>query len=183
MEHTESHQLATFGSGCFWCTEAVYKRVKGVEKVTSGYSGGKTANPTYEQIHAQPTGHAEVIQLEFDPTQVTYEQLVEIFFGTHNPTTRNRQGNDVGEEYRSVIFYHSEEQKKTAEKIKHDLDEQHIFPGPIVTDIEPYTAFYQAEAYHQEYYDRNPDQAYCQYVIDPKLAKLRQKFAPLLKPE
>ncbi len=174
-------QLATFGSGCFWCTEAIYKDIKGVSKVTSGYAGGTTPSPTYEQVCSGSTGHAEVIQVEFDPNIVTYAQLVEVFFLTHNPTTMNRQGGDVGEQYRSVIFTHDEMEKTVAEEIKHKIEGENVYDQPIVTQITPLTNFYPAEEYHQDYYAKNPDQGYCQMVIDPKVAKFRKKFASLLK--
>ena len=172
---------ATFGSGCFWCSEAIYKDIKGVTKVTSGYSGGKMPNPTYEQVCSGTSGHAEVIQIEFNPSVVSYSQLVEVFFLTHNPTTMNRQGGDVGEQYRSVIFYHSDEQKKVAEVVKKKIEDEKIYDQPIVTAIQPFGKFYPAEAYHQNYYANNPDQGYCQMVIDPKVAKFRKKFKALLK--
>lgn len=178
----ETH-LATFGCGCFWCSEAIFKRVRGVAKVTSGYAGGKENNPTYEQVSAHTTGHAEVVQVEFNPKEVSYAQLLEIFFGTHDPTSRNRQGHDVGPQYRSVILCHSEEQKKVAEAVKARLDREGVFGKPIVTEIESYTRFYPAEAEHVEYYAKNPEAAYCQIIIDPKIAKFRKRFAGLLKPE
>jgi peptide-methionine (S)-S-oxide reductase len=180
---TPSKVVATFGCGCFWCSEAIFKRVRGVTKVTSGYAGGKEKNPTYDQVSAHVTGHAEVVQVEFDPKVVSYEQLLGIFFGTHDPTTRNRQGHDVGAQYRSVILYHDEEQRKTAEAVKAGLEKDGVFGKPIVTEITPYGTFYPAEPEHVDYYAKNPAAAYCQIIIDPKLAKFRQKFAPLLKPE
>lgn len=172
---------ATFAGGCFWCTEAVFKRVKGVTSVKSGYSGGTSTNPDYEELHYNNTGHAECIQIEFDPNIISYEKLVEIFFGTHDPTQLNRQGNDVGEEYRSIIFFHDEEQKKIAELVKERLTEENIFNHPIVTTIEPFTAFYEAESEHHDFYDSNPNQPYCRFVIDPKIAKLRKKYSDYLK--
>lgn len=172
---------ATFGSGCFWCTEAIFSSLKGVTSVMPGYAGGKIENPTYEQVSTSTTGHVEVARIEFDPDIVTYEQLLEVFFGSHNPTTLNRQGNDVGEQYRSVIFFHDDEQKHIAKKVKAKLEAAHTFDAPIVTSIEPLKNFYPAEDYHRNYYANNPDQPYCQAVISPKLAKFRQHYAALLK--
>lgn len=174
-------QLATFGSGCFWCSEAIFLNLKGVQKVTSGYAGGKKPNPTYAEVCAGTTGHAEVVQIEFDPTVIAYEQFLEVFFLTHNPTTLNRQGNDVGMQYRSVIFYHTASQQAAAEKVKKKIGDEKIYPDPIVTTIESFTEFYPAEEYHQNYFARNPDQPYCQVVIDPKVAKFRKKFSALRK--
>ena len=173
--------LATFGGGCFWCTEAVFLRLKGVVSVASGYAGGTVVNPTYEQVSSGETGHAEVIQVRFDPAQVKYEQLLEVFFKTHDPTTLNRQGADVGTQYRSVIFTHDDAQKKTAEEVKAALDAAKAFDRPIVTEITPYKAFYPAEDYHQGYYDANPRAGYCRVVIAPKLEKLEKVFADRLK--
>lgn len=172
---------ATFGSGCFWCTEAIFSSLKGVAGVMPGYAGGKIENPTYEQVCSGTTGHAEVAQIEFDPSVITYEQLVEVFFGSHNPTTLNRQGNDVGEQYRSVIFFHDDEQKHVAEKALQKLTLEKTFAAPLVTTIEPLTNFYPAEDYHRNYYANNQDQPYCQAVISPKLAKFRQHYKNLLK--
>lgn len=174
-------QLATFGSGCFWCSEAIFLDLRGVVRVTSGYAGGQTANPTYEEVCSGRTGHAEVVQIEFDPADITYEQLLEVFFFTHNPTTLNRQGNDVGTQYRSVVFYHDESQKNSVEAIIQKIDAEKVYDAPIVTSIEPYIVFYPAEAYHQNYFAKNPDQPYCQVVIDPKIAKFRKKFSVLRK--
>jgi len=173
---------ATFGSGCFWCTEAIFLSVKGVTSVMPGYAGGKVENPSYEQVSSGTTGHAEVARIEFDPAIVTYEQLVEVFFGSHNPTKLNRQGNDIGEQYRSVIFYHDESQQQTAVAVKAKLEQEKTFDSPIVTTIEPLTNFFPAEDYHRNYYANNPDQPYCQAVISPKLATFRQHYASLLKP-
>ncbi len=166
----------TFGSGCFWCTEAIFQQVKGVEQVTSGYSGGHVVNPTYEQICEKNTGHAEVCQLVYDPAVATFESLLEIFWQTHDPTTLNRQGNDVGPQYRSVIFYHNDQQRKTAEEYKQALDASGAFPRPIVTTVEPFKNFYKAEEYHQNYYRNNPNQAYCYFVIRPKMEKFEKVF-------
>lgn len=173
--------VATFGSGCFWCTEAVFQRVKGVEKVVSGYSGGKVKNPTYREVTSGLTGHAEVTQITFDPTTISFEELLEIFWGTHDPTTLNRQGADVGTQYRSVIFYHNDEQKRLSELYKKKLDASGAFPNPIVTEISPYTAFYPAEDYHQNYYNLNGNAPYCSYVIQPKLEKFKKVFQDKLK--
>lgn len=172
---------ATFGSGCFWCTEAIFSSLKGVSSVLPGYAGGHVENPTYKLVCAHTTGHTEVARIEFEPSVISYEQLVEVFFGSHNPTTLNRQGNDVGEQYRSVIFCHDDTQKQTAKKIMAKLTADHTFDAPIVTAIEPLTNFYPAEDYHQNYFGNNPDQPYCQAVISPKLAKFRQHYAGLLK--
>lgn len=169
-------ELATFGSGCFWCTEAVFQRLKGVEKVVSGYAGGHVVNPTYRQICSGDTGHAEVIQIEYDPSQTSYEQLLEIFWKTHDPTTPDQQGNDYGPQYRSVIFYHNEEQKRLAEEYKLKLDQAKIWKDPIVTEISPFTNFYSAENHHQDYYNQNKYQPYCTFVIKPKIEKLEKVF-------
>lgn len=173
---------AYFAGGCFWCTEAIFQRLQGVTKVTSGYMGGKTQHPSYEDVHAG-SGHAETIEMEFDPAIIPYERLVEVFFATHDPTTINRQGPDVGAEYRSTIFFVSPEQEQTAIAVKQQLKAVHTFEKPIVTDIFPAEMFYPAEAEHQNFYNRDPEQAYCQYVINPKLQKLREKFSPSLKEE
>jgi peptide-methionine (S)-S-oxide reductase len=166
----------TFGSGCFWCTEAIFQQVDGVIKVTSGYSGGHVVNPTYEQICEKNTGHAEVCQLVYDPTKVSLDELFEVFWQTHDPTTLNKQGNDEGPQYRSVVFYHSDEQKQKAEFYKSELDKSGAFGKPIVTAIEPYTNFYVAENYHQNYYKNNSNQPYCYFVIRPKLEKFEKVF-------
>lgn len=172
---------ATFGSGCFWCTEAVFGQLKGVVAVISGYSGGSVKNPTYHQVCTGATGHAEAIQVTFDPKVVSYEQLLEVFWQSHDPTTRNRQGNDVGTQYRSVIFYHDEQQKKLAEDYKRKLDASGAFAAPIVTEIAPYTEFYRAENYHQNYYEANAGQPYCRVIIKPKVDKVRKVFADRVK--
>ena len=175
-------ETATLGSGCFWCTEAVFLSVNGVQSVVSGYTGGKVPNPTYREVCSGLTGHAEVIQLTFDPGVITYSDILEIFWNTHDPTTLNRQGADEGTQYRSVIYYHSEAQKKTAESYKAQLDKSGVFRKPIVTEIAPAVKFYSAEKYHQNYYALNPEQGYCQYVIRPKVDKFRKQFAQKLKP-
>lgn len=177
----QQKSLATFGSGCFWCSEAIFNDLKGVLKVTSGYAGGTKPKPTYEEVCTGQTGHAEVINIEFDPGVIAYEQLLEVFFLTHNPTTPNRQGNDVGPQYRSVVFYHDEAQRVAAEKMKTKISADKIYDGPIVTSLEPFPEFYAAEDYHQNYFAKNPDQPYCQVVIDPKVAKFRKKFVALRK--
>jgi peptide-methionine (S)-S-oxide reductase len=168
---------ATFGGGCFWCTEAIFSQLKGVSKVTSGYSGGHVSNPKYEEVCKGSTGHAECIQIEFDPDKINYSELLEIFWMTHDPTTLNRQGADVGTQYRSVIFYHSEEQKKTAISIKEKLIKENIWKDPIVTQIAKYEKFYAAEDYHQNYYPNNKNQGYCRIVITPKFEKFKKVFS------
>lgn len=178
---TESLQLATFGGGCFWCTEAVFLDVKGVKSVVSGYAGGSVKNPTYREVCSGLTGHAEVIQITFDPAAVSYTDLLEIFWNTHDPTTLNRQGADVGTQYRSVVFYHSPEQKAAAEQYKQQLDASKAFKNPIVTEISPIPVFYKAEEYHQNYFALNPEQGYCQYVIRPKVEKFKKQFGTKLK--
>jgi peptide-methionine (S)-S-oxide reductase len=179
--NSENREVATLGGGCFWCLEAVYDNVQGVVDVVSGFSGGKFPNPSYNQVVFGLTGHAEVVQVTFDPRQITYREILEIFFTIHDPTTRNRQGPDIGSQYRSAIFTHSAEQKAAAEQIIVELNAEKIWNKPIVTEVKPFEAFYPAEAYHQEYYARNPGAGYCQAVIEPKLAKFRQKFLEKLK--
>ncbi len=177
----DKFEIATFGGGCFWCVEAIFERVKGVQKVESGYSGGKVANPDYKMVTTGRTGHAEVVQITFDPEIVSYLELLEIFFKTHDPTTLNRQGADVGTQYRSIVLYHSQEQQKLAEQIIQALDSEGIWNDPIVTQVEPFKAFYSAEAYHQEYYENNPNQGYCRLVITPKVEKFEKVFKEKLK--
>ncbi|MGD9397449.1 MAG: peptide-methionine (S)-S-oxide reductase MsrA [Candidatus Thorarchaeota archaeon] len=169
-------ETVTFGSGCFWCTEAVFQQLKGVSSVVSGYSGGHAENPTYEQVVTGRTGHAEVCQIQFDPAQISFEDMLEVFFNTHDPTTLNRQGNDVGTQYRSVIFYHTDVQRITAERIKAELDTSRTWKNPIVTEIVPFKKFYKAEDYHQNYYRNNPNQGYCRLVVAPKLRKFEKVF-------
>ena len=169
-------ELVTFGSGCFWCTEAVFQQLKGVETVVSGYSGGHVENPSYEQVVTGKTRHAEVCQINFDPDQISFEDMLEIFFDTHDPTTLNRQGNDVGTQYRSVIFYHSEEQREIAERVKAELEKSGSLKNSIVTEIVPFEKFYPAEDYHQNYFRNNPNQTYCRFVIAPKLDKFEKVF-------
>lgn len=174
-------EVATLAGGCFWCLEAVYDQVKGVKSVESGYIGGQTTNPTYEQICGGRTGHAEAVRISFDPKTVGYRDLLNIFFAIHDPTTLNRQGNDSGTQYRSVIFYHSPEQRDIAQDIIANVTEERLYSSPVVTEVSPASQWYEAEAYHQEYFARNPSQGYCTYVVGPKVAKFRQRFAGLLK--
>ena len=177
-------QTAVFGGGCFWCTEAILQRLKGVISVSPGYAGGHIKNPTYEQVCGGTTGHAEVTKFEFDPTQITFRDLLEIFFTTHDPTTLNRQGNDIGEQYRSAIFYTNNEQKAEAEKFIQALKDDRTFNNPIVTTVEPLNGnFYEAEDYHKNYYNRNQGKSYCQVVINPKLEKFKKTFAEKIKAE
>lgn len=175
----KKYETATLAGGCFWCTEAVFKRLKGVMTVTTGYSGGKRENPTYDQIHSGATGHAESIQIKFDPSVISYKQLIDVFWQLHDPTTLNRQGYDVGSEYRSVIFYHSQEQKKIAEKSKQEMEKSGVNKNPIVTEIAPFTTFYEAEPEHKNFYERNSSSQYCRFIIDPKIQKLYKDFKEL----
>lgn len=177
-DHTE---VATLGGGCFWCIDTLFRDLKGVEKVVSGYSGGETVNPTYKDVCSGRTGHAEVIEVTFDPTVLSFRDLLGVFFTVHDPTTLNRQGGDVGEQYRSVILYHSPEQRAIAQQVIDELTSEHVWDDPIVTQLVPFTAFYPAEEYHQEYYALNPEQPYCQVVIAPKVAKFRKKYLDRLK--
>jgi peptide-methionine (S)-S-oxide reductase len=181
MNDSASKEVATLGGGCFWCTEAVLEGLRGVDKVESGYAGGAVANPTYEQVCSGTTGHAEVVRVTFDPQEISFRDLLHVFLSTHDPTTLNRQGADVGTQYRSVIFPHSPEQRATAEEVIASLDREQIWDDPIVTRIEPAAEFYPAESYHAQYYRRNPRQGYCQVVIAPKVAKLRKQFADRLR--
>ncbi len=174
-------EVVTLGAGCFWCVEAVYQQLEGVEKVESGYSGGTVKNPTYEQVCSGRTGHAEVIQVTFDPEKITFKELLEVFFRTHNPTTLNKQGADAGTQYRSAIFYHSNEQKTIAEQVKKETDAAKIWDDPVVTEIAPFTEFFKAEEYHQNYYEQNSYQPYCMMVINPKLSKFKKEFKNKLK--
>lgn len=175
---SDKREFATLGGGCFWCTEAVFQRLKGVETVVSGYAGGKKENPTYEDLiyHKGPGSHAEVVQIKFDPTVLSYEDLLQVFFRTHDPTTLHRQGNDIGPAYRSIILYHNELQKEIAFKVRDALENEKIYSGKIVTEIAPLTKFYPAEDFHQNYYNENPYQGYCTFVIKPKLDKFRKLF-------
>lgn len=179
--NTAKLETATFGTGCFWCTEAIFQQVEGVTKVTSGYSGGKVDNPTYKQVCTGTTGHAECLNIEYDPSKVTFDELLEIFWQVHDPTTLNRQGNDIGTQYRSVVFYHNEEQKAKVEKYKAELDKSGAWDNPIVTTLEPFVKFYAAENYHQNYYNDNGQQGYCQFVIRPKVEKFQKVFKSKLK--
>ena len=174
-------ELATFGSGCFWCTEAVFQQMKGVKKVESGYSGGHVKNPSYEAVCTGRTGHAEVVQVTFDPKVISYPELLEVFWRSHDPTTKDRQGRDVGTQYRSVIFYHTEQQKRLAELYKQKIDAAQVYRAPLVTEIAPFTEFFPAEEDHQNFYATNPNQGYCRVVIGPKVEKLRKVFAEKLK--
>jgi peptide-methionine (S)-S-oxide reductase len=169
-------ETITLGGGCFWCIEAIFQGLKGVEDVVSGYAGGDVPNPTYEQVCSGESGHAEVAQISFDPAVISLHDLLVIFFTLHDPTTLNRQGNDTGTQYRSVIFYNSDDQKMTAQAVIEEIAEKGIWPDPVVTTIEALDEFYPAEDYHQRYYERNANQAYCQFVIEPKVAKLRKEF-------
>jgi peptide-methionine (S)-S-oxide reductase len=174
-------EIATLGGGCFWCLEAVFEQLRGVTRVESGYSGGNVPDPTYQQVCTGSTGHAEVVQVTFDPAVVSYREVLEVFFGIHDPTTRNRQGADVGTQYRSVIFYRSPEQKAVAEDLIRELNAAGLWGKPIVTEVAPYQIFYKAEHYHQEYFRSNPGQPYCQAVVAPKVAKFRKHFAAKLR--
>ena len=174
-------EIATLGGGCFWCLEAVYEQVRGVESVVSGYAGGHVENPTYEQVCGKKTGHAEVVQVTFDPDVIPYRDILGIFFATHDPTTKDRQGNDVGPQYRSVIYTHSDEQRRVADEVIAGLNRDGVFDGPVITEVTPAGRFYPAEAYHQGYFRANPAQPYCGYVVAPKVAKFRKQFADRLK--
>ena len=181
-QHTPAgKEVATLGGGCFWCLEAVFDGLQGVESVESGYTGGKAANPTYEQVCGGDTGHAEVVRVIFDPAIVSFKELLEVFFVIHDPTTLNRQGNDAGTQYRSAIFYHTPQQKADAQEVIARLDAAKLWSGPIVTELTPATTFHMAERYHQEYFARNPYQPYCQAVVAPKVAKFRKHFLEKLK--
>jgi peptide-methionine (S)-S-oxide reductase len=181
MPDTTGKEVATLGGGCFWCLEAVFEQLRGVESVVSGYAGGHMPNPTYEQVCGKRTGHAEVVRVTFDPAVISYREVLEVFFATHDPTTKDRQGNDVGPQYRSVIFTHSDEQRKTAEALIAELTADGVFPNPIVTEVTPAAEFYPAEGYHQGYFRGNPAQPYCAVVVAPKVAKFRKQFAAKLK--
>ena len=174
-------ETATLGAGCFWCVEAVFDDLQGVEDVVSGYSGGHTENPTYQQVCSETTGHAEVVQIKFDPNVISFKEILQVFFTVHNPTTLNRQGNDIGTSYRSAIFYHTDEQKQVAEEVIKEITAEGLYDDPIVTEVTKFTSFYPAENYHQEYFANNPNQPYCAAVVAPKVAKFRQKFVNRLK--
>jgi peptide-methionine (S)-S-oxide reductase len=179
--HTPGSEVATLAGGCFWCLEAVYDQLQGVVAVESGYIGGQLERPTYEAVCSGRTGHAEAVRITFDPHIISYQALLEIFFVIHDPTILNRQGGDIGTQYRSAIFYHSEEQKKTAEALITSFNKEKLYPAPIVTQLAPATTWHEAETYHQEYFARNPLQGYCQVVVGPKIAKFRKQFAARLK--
>jgi peptide-methionine (S)-S-oxide reductase len=174
-------ETATLAAGCFWCVEAVFDALQGVEDVMSGYSGGHTENPTYKEVCSETTGHAEVIQIRFDPDVLSYADLLRVYFTVHDPTTLNRQGNDIGSSYRSAIFYHSDQQRESAESVIAEITAEQLYPNPIVTEVAPFDKFWPAEDYHQEYFANNPSQPYCAGVVAPKVAKFRQKFASRLK--
>lgn len=180
-EMSEKLDTATFGAGCFWCVEAIFQELKGVEKVVSGYSGGHVKNPAYKEVCNGTTGHAEVCQLYYDPEIISFEELLEVFWQTHDPTTLNRQGADVGTQYRSSIFYHSQEQKEKAEFYKSRLEEEKVYPNPIVTEISEFSNFYEADDYHQNYFNENGNQPYCSMVIRPKVEKFHKAFGEKLK--
>lgn len=175
-----TEEKATFAGGCFWCVEAAFKELDGVESVVSGYCGGSTDNPSYEEICSGKTGHAEAVQIEYNPSRISYSELLEVFFSIHNPTTMNRQGPDIGSQYRSAIFYHDDSQRREAEKYIKELEESGIYDG-IVTEIEPLKSFYRAEEYHQDYFEKNPEQAYCRVNVKPKIDKVREEFTDLIK--
>ena len=179
--NSSNQEVATLAGGCFWCLDAVFRGLKGVEQVVSGYAGGTVPNPSYEAVCTGRTGHAEVVQVTFDPAVLGYRDLVEVFFGIHDPTTLNRQGADVGTQYRSAIYYHSPEQERTAREVIAELERDRVFDSPIVTEVVPFTAFYPAEEYHQDYFRRNPEQGYCRAVIAPKVAKFRKEHLERLK--
>ena len=177
----ENLETATLAAGCFWCVEAVFDDLRGVQDVVSGYSGGHTMNPTYKEVCSETTGHAEVVQIKFDPQEISFSDILHIFFAVHNPTTLNRQGNDIGSSYRSAIFYHSDEQKSVAEEVINKIDDANIWEEPIVTEVTEFTNFYPAENYHQEYFANNATQPYCAAVVAPKVAKFRKMFLDKLK--
>jgi peptide-methionine (S)-S-oxide reductase len=181
MQENTEKELATLGGGCFWCLEAVFENLRGVERVVSGYSGGHLAAPSYQQVCTGTTGHAEVVQVTFDPSVISYREVLEVFFGTHDPTTLNRQGADVGTQYRSAIFYHSPEQRRVAEETVKELNASGVWSQPLVSEVVPFEAFYPAEDYHQGYFRTNPGQGYCQAVVAPKVAKFRKQFVAKLK--
>jgi len=181
MNQAVLFEVATMAGGCFWCIESIFNEVDGIEKVISGYTGGKTINPSYSEVCSGATGHAEVVQLTFDPGRISFEQILRIFFSMHDPTTLNRQGADVGTQYRSAIFYHNEEQKVVAEQVIQELSSENVWDSPIVTEVVPFNKFYAAEDYHQKYFEENREQAYCQMVIAPKLAKFRKRYLEEVK--
>ncbi len=178
---TKNLETATLGAGCFWCVEAVFDDLKGVESVESGYSGGHTENPTYREVCSETTGHAEVVNVNFNSREISFKEVLQVFFSVHDPTTLNRQGNDVGSSYRSAIFYHDEKQKQAAEEVIKEVEAEGVYDDPIVTEVKPFDKFYIAENYHQEYFANNPSQPYCAAVVAPKVKKFRQKFVNRLK--
>ncbi|HLM61713.1 MAG TPA: peptide-methionine (S)-S-oxide reductase MsrA [Pyrinomonadaceae bacterium] len=180
MENKKT-ETATLGAGCFWCVEAVFDDLKGVESVESGYSGGHTENPTYREVCSETTGHAEVVNVTFNPDEISLKEILQVFFSVHDPTTLNRQGNDIGSSYRSAIFYHDDEQKRIAEEVIREVTAEGVYDDPIVTEVTPFDKFYVAEDYHQEYFANNPTQPYCAAVVAPKVAKFRQKYVSRLK--
>ena len=180
MENTNT-ETATLAAGCFWCVEAVFDDLRGVEDVVSGYSGGHKENPTYREVCSETTGHAEVVQIKFNPNEISFKEILQVFFTVHDPTTLNRQGNDIGSSYRSAIFYHSDEQKRVAEEVIEEVTQEGIYDDPIVTEVTAFDKFYPAEDYHQEYFANNPNQPYCAAVVAPKIAKFRQKYVNRLK--
>ncbi len=182
MHMTRNLETATLAAGCFWCVEAVFNRLRGVEKMVSGYAGGTVPHPGYREVCSGTTGHAEAVQITFDPEEISFAELLEVFWLSHDPTTLNRQGADIGTQYRSAIFYHDERQRQIAEGSRQGAGEAELWPGPIVTEIMPFTNFYPAEEYHQDFFHKNPDQPYCRMVIDPKIRKLRQTLSEKLKP-
>jgi len=181
MSEERAREQATFGGGCFWCLEAVYKDLRGVERVVSGYAGGQVQDPSYEEVCSGTTGHAEVVQLTYDPRAVSFRELLEVFFTIHDPTTLNRQGADVGTQYRSAVFYHTPEQREEAERVITALTVNGVWPSPVVTEVAPLEVFYPAEDYHQDYFERNPNQGYCRMVVAPKVSKFRKQFLEKLK--
>ena len=181
MGTQDGREVATLAGGCFWCLEAVFDDLRGVERVVSGYAGGETPDPTYEQVCSGATGHAEVVQVTFDPRAVSFRELLEVFFTIHDPTTLNRQGADVGTQYRSAVFYHTPEQKEAAERVVTEMTVNNVWPSPIVTEVAPLDVFYPAEDYHQDYFENNPSQPYCRAVVAPKVSKFRSKFLEKLK--
>ncbi|TAG02264.1 MAG: peptide-methionine (S)-S-oxide reductase [Cytophagia bacterium] len=183
MNENVKLELATFGAGCFWCVEAVFQRLEGVEKVESGYAGGKTERPTYKEICTGLTGHAEVCQISYNPQKISFEELLEVFWGTHDATTINQQGNDIGTQYRSAVFYHNQNQKNLAEAYKEKITKEKVFDAPVITEITAYNNYYPAEQYHQNYYNQNSSQGYCSYTIAPKIEKLKKVFKNKLKKE
>jgi peptide-methionine (S)-S-oxide reductase len=180
-ESGEGLEVATFGGGCFWCLEPIFDNLRGVVSAESGYSGGHLPNPTYEQVCSGKTGHAEVVQVTFDPSQISYRDLLKVFFSIHDPTTLNRQGADVGTQYRSIVLYHTPEQREAAEQVMRELEREGIWSDPIVTQLVPFDTFYRAEDYHQEYFANNPSQGYCSVVIAPKVSKFRKQYQTMLK--